>query len=892
MKKFLLLLATVLTATLAVQADVTINSTNFPDANFRSYLLSEYPSGVITTAQLNARTTLEVGSKNISNLKGVEYFTELTRLYCFDNNLTTVDVSHNTKLTNLNLGYNKLTSINVSANTELEHLYLQYNQLTSVTVTSHSKLYVLWLIDNPNLTSLNCHSNNLTNFDISGCTALQTLKCYYNDNLTTIKGLADCTALTYLDCEDCAITELPGVNNMNNLQTLWARNNKLSGSLYVTDKSNLNRLRVSGNTQLEQLYCYSCNLTSLNVSGCTGLENLRCYYNDNLTEITGLADCTALTYLDCEDCAITDLPGVNNMPNLRTLWARYNQLSGSLTVQNKPNLQNLRVKGNTGLTEIRCDHNALTSLDVTDCTGLTFIDCEVNPSLTSITGLTTCTALVHFGCDYCAFTSLDMTFCPDLQVLYCYNNQLTSLNVTGLTNMVFLNCMNNPNLGEITGLSDCTAITYLECSNCGLTSLYVDNMDNLQQLWCRNNQMTELYVENKPNLTTLYATNNPLLEDLTCYFNALVQLEVSNCPALINLDCRYNKLSTLNVSTCPALMYLFCDRNQLTGLNVSNNPELAYLWCNSNQLTDLDISNNPGLVSLWCNKNELTSLDLSHCSDELFSLDCRNNHITGTIDVSRFAELFQLAIARNEISQLVLGNHPELKDLWCEINQLSGTLDVSGFSALQTLDCAANHFAGVRADGCTKLHDVEMYLNSVKSPQMGQFVADLPTWPTDSMGDLFVINTQYEGYTEGNVMTVAQVNEAHAKGWNVYYFNEDDEEWQPYAGSTFQRGDVNDDGVVNIGDVTALIKYLLSHDADGVNLSAADCDQNNNVTIGDVTTLIKYLLSQSWPDSIRAAATSPAKTSPANSLMPVRQHAQEMIHPQGRYPRNLPEFKK
>ena len=58
MKKLLLISLTVLMATLAARADVTINSTNFPDANFRSYLMSEYPSGVITTAQLNARTTL------------------------------------------------------------------------------------------------------------------------------------------------------------------------------------------------------------------------------------------------------------------------------------------------------------------------------------------------------------------------------------------------------------------------------------------------------------------------------------------------------------------------------------------------------------------------------------------------------------------------------------------------------------------------------------------------------------------------------------------------------------------------------------------------------------------------------------------------------------------
>ena len=60
------------------------------------------------------------------------------------------------------------------------------------------------------------------------------------------------------------------------------------------------------------------------------------------------------------------------------------------------------------------------------------------------------------------------------------------------------------------------------------------------------------------------------------------------------------------------------------------------------------------------------------------------------------------------------------------------------------------------------------------------------------------------------------------------------------------RGDVNGDGVVNIADVTALIDYLLSGSASGVNMAAADCNQDSSVNISDVTSLIDYLLSGSW----------------------------------------------
>ena len=64
---------------------------------------------------------------------------------------------------------------------------------------------------------------------------------------------------------------------------------------------------------------------------------------------------------------------------------------------------------------------------------------------------------------------------------------------------------------------------------------------------------------------------------------------------------------------------------------------------------------------------------------------------------------------------------------------------------------------------------------------------------------------------------------------------------------TYLRGDVDDNQSVNISDVTALINYLLSKNAEGVNLAAADCDESGSINISDVTCLINYLLSKQWP---------------------------------------------
>ena len=65
--------------------------------------------------------------------------------------------------------------------------------------------------------------------------------------------------------------------------------------------------------------------------------------------------------------------------------------------------------------------------------------------------------------------------------------------------------------------------------------------------------------------------------------------------------------------------------------------------------------------------------------------------------------------------------------------------------------------------------------------------------------------------------------------------------------ATSLRGDVDEDGLINISDVTALIDYLLSGNASAINLSNADCDGDGLENISDVTCLIDFLLSGTWP---------------------------------------------
>ena len=302
---------------------VEINATNFPDANFRSYLLSLYPAGYISNEEIEALTVLDVQNKNISNLTGVKLFTSLKELRCYNNPMTSLDVSGCQSLTYLDCAPTnsytgtKLTSLNVSGCTSLQKILCYNNNFTTLNVstcTSLRELYcynctrltILAVFDKPNfttlkcsgctsLTELDCYRNALTTLDISGNTALTELRCYENPNLATITGLASCKAITYLDCEDCAITSLSAVQSMANIEKLYARNNKLT-TLDVSQSLYLNTLRVSGNTLLTNLKCYGCDLTNLYVTGCSSLTYLDCTYNKLTSlDVTG---CSALNHLE------------------------------------------------------------------------------------------------------------------------------------------------------------------------------------------------------------------------------------------------------------------------------------------------------------------------------------------------------------------------------------------------------------------------------------------------------------------------------------------------------------------------------------------------------------------------------------------------------------------
>jgi len=305
MKKLLLIL-------LCFPQIILGQQTYVPDDNFEAYLEAyNMGNGIanddsVTTSNIVGITSLNIPIQAISDLTGIEDFSALVTLYCYSNQLSSLDVSNNTALTYLDCRSNQLTSLDVSNNTALTYLDCPSNQLTSLDVSQNTAL-----------TDLYCYSNQLTSLDVSNNTALTGLSC--SSNQLTSLDVSQNTALTGLGCSSNQLTSLD----------------------------------VSNNTALTELYCSSNQLTSLDVSNNTALTILLC--NSNQVTSLDVSNNTVLFALDCNSNQLTSLD-VSNNTALTDLYCPSNQLT-SLDVRNgnNQNLLTFNVTSNPNLTCINVD---------------------------------------------------------------------------------------------------------------------------------------------------------------------------------------------------------------------------------------------------------------------------------------------------------------------------------------------------------------------------------------------------------------------------------------------------------------------------------------------------------------------------------------------------------
>jgi len=141
---------------------------------YGEYLIREQAAGVTEL------TGHMMHNRGITSLEGIQYFTGLTNLELFRNQLTTLDVSGPPALEELVAWNNQLTALDVSNNPALRILDVVNLPMISFDddyepEQGNNRLTALDISNNPVLEVLNIMNNYLTTLDVSNNTSLRSV---------------------------------------------------------------------------------------------------------------------------------------------------------------------------------------------------------------------------------------------------------------------------------------------------------------------------------------------------------------------------------------------------------------------------------------------------------------------------------------------------------------------------------------------------------------------------------------------------------------------------------------------------------------------------------------------------------------------------------------------
>lgn len=399
--------------------------------------------------------------------------------------------------------------------------------------------------------------------------------------------------------------------------------------------------------------------------------------------------------------------------------------------------------------------------------------------------------LTQLECYKCQLTEL-VADAPKLQILKCYENKLSDLEI-----------------------NKCITLNTLDCHDNNLSALDVSMNENLEKLVVCQNKLT--------TLTT--GSANKALKRLECGNNQLTRLDISNCTALTDLYAEQNLLTTLDLSKNTSLWWIKVYSNKIEGQGMDDfikklphpaqGPPMLYVVNTRNKnegnkcyvkdveaakakgwiMCDwLDGTDNGSMIGETFNgidyvpevskhnivftttkqigekiRLEIKAVDdaeilidgvaesAPYSGKQTLTLTKQNITIKGDVaeltcsgnNITEFSSdegnpITYLDCSNNEIKTLVLKNHSALLQLHCQQNKLE-TLDLTGSSGLYRVNCYRNALIGSKMTAMVN----SLYDGKSKKPL------------------LYIIDTQAPAGTEKNVALKSDVVMANDKSWTI-----------------------------------------------------------------------------------------------------------------------------
>ncbi len=210
--------------------------------------------------------------------------------------------------------------------------------------------------NNPELATLYCHENAITDLKINGCTYLADLSCGKNKIKTL--DLTNLNYLQYLFCYENQI-EVLDISHCKMIEELECSSNDIA----VLDLSNLSRATT--------IMCHTNKIATLNLANCKKLREFNCA-NNQLTELN-LEACESLVGLSCGSNQLTRLD-VSKCSKLNRLFCSVNPKLLSMAWMPDSELQQfsamecgftmMEIPQSPKLTKVLLSKNPLTALSL------------------------------------------------------------------------------------------------------------------------------------------------------------------------------------------------------------------------------------------------------------------------------------------------------------------------------------------------------------------------------------------------------------------------------------------------------------------------------------------------------------------------------------------------
>ena len=440
---------------------------------------------------------------------------------------------------------------------------------------------------------------NLTNLSLNGC------------GLEDVSALAGCEKLTTLSLEDNAIEDISPLSGLRSLRALYLSGNSLGALEPLYGLDGLATLDIRGreitDEELEALQSELPGCTILTDEPIESVEEItlggQTFTSDvtrlelvgaGVTDISALAACTQLEYLDVSYNEIDSISVVAGMPNLRVLdftdtnvsslspilaltklevlWLRNTKVTNISALSGHTSITELELSGNdiedyspllslTGLGSLILSDAGLEDSDLEILKQMTWLDrlhIENNAALTPEAVAELAAALpetIVSAPDFADVTLGDQMFPVDASQVNASGANVENLEgierFTGL-DALFLN--DNPGI-DISGLGGAASLTYLELARCELEDVSeLLSLESLAGLNLMQNRLTDISALRRMSaLSELYLDYNEGLEDVSALSGlhslhtlSLKGTAVTDLSAIAGLT----ELSTLDIEGC------------------------------------------------------------------------------------------------------------------------------------------------------------------------------------------------------------------------------------------------------------------------------------------------------------------------------------------------------